>query len=44
MKRISKPELPIEIYTFPEIMSTNEYRRLQEEAVAPRRIGGGRKD
>lgn len=38
MKSISKPRLPIEIYTFQEIISTNDYRKESSfflESFAP---------
>jgi hypothetical protein len=31
MKNISKPRLPIEIYTFQEVMSTNDFNDFKKE-------------
>jgi hypothetical protein len=31
MKSISKPRLPIEIYTFQEFMSTNDFKKEDRE-------------
>lgn len=38
MDIVSKPRLPIEIYTFREIMSTDEFRRVQKKSMTIRWI------